>query len=192
MYCRCVYIDSYEDILPLNFIMGFYVTQVFYTDFRSSFSFIILFSSVKFLASPSISFFLLVETSVSLYYLEHYLRFQLYYFFSPFPSCIWWSGGLALVEAVLAPLLDRHNSHGPRLLPSRYSTNIIRRAMSLKSILVSQPKKQMPQKSIVLVPQLFGPTLVSQCLWSPDHGHRGVDSKGRAFCPQLTFVLYFL
>ena len=80
MYCRCVYIDSYEDILPLNFIMGFYVTQVFYTDFRSSFSFILLFPSVKILASPSISFFLLVETSVSLYYLEHYLRFQLCYF----------------------------------------------------------------------------------------------------------------
>ena len=33
---RCVYIGSYEDILPLNFIMGFYVTQV------SSFNFAML------------------------------------------------------------------------------------------------------------------------------------------------------
>ena len=65
-----------------------------------------------------------------------------------FPPCFWWSGSLALVEAVLAPLLDRHDSHGPRLLPSRSSTNNKRRAMSLKSILVSQPKKQMPRKAL--------------------------------------------
>ena len=102
-------------------------------------------------------------------------------FYFLFPPCFWWSGSLALVEAVLAPLLDWHDSHGPRLIPSRSSTNIIRWAMSLLSILVPQPKKQKQVNwAFFWSPSFLIPLKMTLI---PRPWLRG---------PQLTFVLYYI